>query len=327
MPSIVDVATLAGVSKSTVSKVLNNYPNLKPDTIKRVNNAISELGYVPNATASSLSKKNYRKVGIILKVNDMIQTIDEIDMQYLLGVESAAAELNVETSVIFGSLLENKSLEETVAILRSKSITCLVIIGLSKDEKVLIELINQQIFPTVVAEAGIINPMTSCVSTDNKLAQYQVAKQVIDKYDCKNVLYLQGKENGYISEERFAGIKKLEEELAIEVDYKIADFSEQKSYQIVKNSTKHYDVIICASDLMAIGAKRALIAKGEFTHLVGFDGIKLLAYVGEDIPTVKQNFYQMAVECVYHAIAMQNGESSRSITVPYQITCMINENI
>lgn len=323
---MIDVALKAGVSKSTVSKVLNNYPNLRSETVKKVNDAINELGYIPNQVASSLSKKNFQKVGVILKVNDAEQTIDEIDMQYLLGIEHGAAELNVETSIIMGSLLDNKTVEETITILRSKSITCLIIIGLSKDDRVLIELVERKIFPTVVAEAGIVNKLTSCVTTNNRQGQYEIATEAIQKYNCKHILYLQGKENGYISEERLAGIEQVEAELGVDVDYQIADFSEKLSYQYVYGTKKHYDLIICASDLMAIGAKRALIAKGEFTHLVGFDGIKLLAYVGEDIPTVKQDFFQIALECLYCAIAMQNGEEGKLIEVPYTITCMQNEN-
>ena len=57
MASIKDVAARAGVAVSTVSKVLNHYPNVSENTRKKVNEAIEELGFVPNAVAAALSSK------------------------------------------------------------------------------------------------------------------------------------------------------------------------------------------------------------------------------------------------------------------------------
>ena len=62
MVSIKDVARHAGVAISTVSKVLNNYPNVSEDTREKVNGAIRELGYVPNAVAAALSSKRSARV-------------------------------------------------------------------------------------------------------------------------------------------------------------------------------------------------------------------------------------------------------------------------
>lgn len=322
MANMNDVAKHAGVSKSTVSKVINGYDNLSEATIKRVNTAIKELEYVPNFSASSLSKKNTKKIGVLLKVNDDEQVIDEIYMRYLLGVDTACNQYEIENSIIFSKSISDKTCDQLIAYLYSKSITSLVIIGISKDDHVLQALVDREVFPTVVAEARITNTRTSSVGIDNCGAEYNIAKQAVEEHTPETILYIEGKSNGYISEYRKNGIEKLCAELNLDIDYYKGSFSEKKVFSKILNMKEHYDLIICASDLMAIGAKRALQAKGEYSDLIGFDGINLLSYVASDIPTVKQDFYQIAYSCVEEALRLQAGEKSQILELKYEITCI-----
>lgn len=319
MANMNDVAKYAGVSKSTVSKVLNDYPNLSDKTINRVMNAINELGYVPNQTASSLSKKNFKKVGIIFKVNDTEQTIDEVNMQYMLGIDEACSEINVEYSVIFARTLKNKTSQEIINFLRSKSITSLVVLGLSKDDKNLYEVITDEVFPTVVTEVELVTDKISCVGSDNYKAQYQIAKQEITENNAQKILYISGKDNGYVSAERLRAITDLQTELGFELKHENGQFSEKTAYQIIKDIDYDYDVVICASDLMAIGANRAMHEKNQVKPITGFDGISLLNYVGRNIKSVKQDFYKFASVSVHQAVKMQEGEKGSKIHVDYEL--------
>ena len=85
MVSIKDVAKQAGVAISTVSKVLNNYPNVSEETKKKVNEAVDALGFVPNSVAAALSSKHSGRVAILLNLENVSQAVDEINMQYLTG--------------------------------------------------------------------------------------------------------------------------------------------------------------------------------------------------------------------------------------------------
>lgn len=319
MANMNDVAKRAGVSKSTVSKVLNDYPNLSDKTIKRVMDAITELGYVPNQTASSLSKKDFKKIGIIFKVNDKEQTIDEINMQYLIAIDDTCSQSNIEYSVIFQRTLENKSPDEIIAYLKSKSITALVVLGLSKDDESLYEVIKREVFPAVVTEVEFTTKKVSSVGTNNYEAQYRVAKKAIEKYSPKSVLYIKGKRNGYITEERIRAMEKLTMEYNLTTTYIKGDFNEQVAYDYIMNNDSEYDLIVCASDLMAIGVKRALQEKGLSIPITGFDGISLLNYVGQGIMSVKQDFYSFAETSVLQAINMQNGEPGKKIDIDYKL--------
>ena len=85
MVSIKDVAKHAGVAISTVSKVLNHYPNVSDETRIKVNKAVEELNFVPNSVAAALSSKQAGRVALLVNLNVQTQAIDEIDMQYLSG--------------------------------------------------------------------------------------------------------------------------------------------------------------------------------------------------------------------------------------------------
>lgn len=85
MVSIKDVAKHAGVAISTVSKVLNDYPNVSEETKKKVNQAVNELNFVPNSVAAALSSKQSGRVAILLNLSSASQAVDEINMQYMSG--------------------------------------------------------------------------------------------------------------------------------------------------------------------------------------------------------------------------------------------------
>ena len=157
MVSIKDVAKHAGVAISTVSKVLNNYPNVSEETKKKVNEAVAELNFVPNSVAAALSSKQSGRVALLMNLNNVSQAVDEINMQYLAGTINQAVEMNLDVITVFYSMLKNKSLEEVIRYLQSQSITGLIIFGMSKDDKVLHKLIDAKIFKIVTVDVAIVN--------------------------------------------------------------------------------------------------------------------------------------------------------------------------
>ena len=86
--SIKEVAKKAGVTPGTVSKVLNDYPNVSEITRKRVLDVVKELGYVPNYSASVLSSKNKTRIGAYIYINDTEQQIDEITQRSMREIAS-----------------------------------------------------------------------------------------------------------------------------------------------------------------------------------------------------------------------------------------------
>ncbi|MBQ9036704.1 MAG: LacI family DNA-binding transcriptional regulator [Erysipelotrichaceae bacterium] len=312
-----NVARLAGVSESTVSKVLKNYPNISEKTRQKVMQVIKETGYIPNAIASNLSSKAKNRIALYVYINDKFQQIDEIDMLYLMGAFDVARKLNLELITVFHDSIDHLSKEEYAAYFMSRSVDVIVIFGLNKEDEKMHYLLENTNFKFVVIDAPIHKENVSSLYVDHTKGQYEVAGEIVKKND--KVLYLAGKENGYVTDMRMEGIKKLAEERNCKLDIEFGDFSEQKAYDIVKKKGKKYDDIVCASDLMAIGARKALDNDSE-VRVSGFDGIRLMGYVCEDVITCRQDFYQIGRHAVYEADNLKQGKETNEIIVPYKIT-------
>lgn len=327
MVSIRDVAKHAGVAISTVSKVLNNYPNVSEETRKKVNASIKELNFIPNTIASALSSKQSTRVALLMNLNTQTQAIDEISMQYLAGAIRQCKEMNLDVITVFFSMLRDKTPEEMEQYLRSQSITGLIIYGMSKDDTKLRKLIDSKRFKTVVVDAPFVNDCTSSVWVDQQKAQMEVAKKTILENNCKRILYISGKKNGYVTEERITGMKKLAEEMKLTLLIRNGDFSEAQARKLTFQYAKNKDIVVCASDLMAIGAMKALTEMDIFRPVCGFDGITLMGYVGKQMNTVRQDFSNISKEAVCELAKLMNGETGRNVILPHKIVRLKYEDI
>ena len=322
MVSIKDVAQHAGVAISTVSKVLNNYPNVSEETKRKVNQAVADLNFVPNSVAAALSSKQSGRVALLLNLNNVSQAVDEINMQYMSGTIGQAVDMNLDVITVFYSMLQNKSIDEVIRYLQSQSITGLIIFGMSKDEKVLHKLIERQIFKIVVVDVPIVNANTSSVWIDQEKAQYDVAKKTVMENNGKSMLYLAGKKNGYVTEERLKGVRRLAEERNLQLVVRNGEFSELQARNLTFKYAKKKDIVVCASDLMAIGAMKALIEMDIFRPVCGFDGITLMGYAGKQMNTVRQDFKRIASEAVRELKRLIDGGEGQQIVLDYQLVRM-----
>lgn len=327
MVSIKEVAKQAGVAISTVSKVLNGYPNISQETKDKVNAAIKELNYIPHSIASALSSKQFGRVALILDPKRQTQAIDQIFMQYLLGALDKAKELNLEVVTIFTSMIAGMTAEEITRYFLSQSIAGVVIYGLSKEDKVLQRLIGEQSFACVVVDAPLVNERTTAVGIDHEQAQYDVAKKTILDDRCKQVLYIAGRKDGYVTEQRLKGMKRLVEDLKLTMLVRQGDFSELTARNITLKYARNKDVIVCASDLMAIGAMNALIDMDIFRPVCGFDGITLMGYVGKQMNTIRQDFYGISSQAIQEVKLLIDGQSGRQVIMPHGIVKMYYKDI
>ena len=327
MVSIKEVARHADVAISTVSKLLNGYPNVSEKKKKKVQDAIRELNYIPNSIASALSSKQFGRVAMILDPKRQTQAIDQIFMQYLLGALDKAREMNLEAITVFTSMLAGMSAEEITRYFLSQSVTGVIIYGLSKEDKVLRRLIDERKFACVVIDAPMTNDRTTCVGVDHEQAQYDVAKKTILVDNCRQVLYIAGKKDGYVTEQRLNGIRRLEKEMNLSVLVRRGEFSELAARNITLKYAKNKDVVVCASDLMAIGAMNALIDMDIFRPVCGFDGITLMGYVGKQMNTVKQDFYGISSTAVEEVRRLMDGASGRQVIMPHSVVKLYYKDI
>lgn len=322
MVTIKDVARHAGVAISTVSKVVNHYPSISEATIKKVNQSIAELGFVPNAIAAALSSKKSGRIALLININNQTQAIDEINMQYMTGAVKQAKEYNLDFVTVFFSMLQDMSCEEITTYFRSQNIAGIVICGLRKNHKILHQLIREEKFKIVTVDTPIVNTTTSSVWIGHKRAQYDIAKRTILDNQCKRVLYLAGNENEYVTDEKMEGMKELVKELDLTMLVRYADFSELEARKLTYQYGRYKDVVVCASDLMAIGAMNALTDMDIFRPVCGYDGLTLMGYVGKQMNTVRQNFAFISEEAVKELHCLMEGNLGRNKVLPYEMVRM-----
>lgn len=325
--TIKDVAEKAGVSISTVSKVLKNYSNISETTRTRVLDAVKDLNYIPNSTASRLSSKTTNKVALYIYINDQKQSVDEINMQYLQGAFAMANEIGLEVVTVFNQTVRDYTTQELTSFFASQGINGVIIYGLNKEDNTILQLIEEKQFHFCVIDAPIINERTSSIMIDHKQGQYEVAKTIIDPEYCKQVLYLAGKRNGYVTDMRIQGILKLQEELGFVLNMQYAEFSEKRAYDLTLRYGSDADVVVCASDLMAIGAVNALIKMNIYRKCCGFDGISLMRYAGKGMLTCVQNFYGLSQQAVLEMQNLLQGDIGKSVVLSHQITSINYDDI
>lgn len=327
MVSIKEVAKHAGVAISTVSKVLNGYPNVSEETKQKVNDAIRELNYIPNTIAAALSSKQFGRIALVLDPKRQTQAIDQVFMQYLLGALDKAKELNVEVITVFTSMIAGMNAEEITRYFLSQSIAGIIIYGLSKEDKILQKLIADRNFAFVVVDAPIVNSRTTSVSIDHEQAQYDVARKTVLDDGCEKILYIAGKKDGYVTEQRLKGMKRLVDELGASMLVRQGEFSELTARNIALKYAKNKDCVVCASDLMAIGAMNALIDMDIFRPVCGFDGITLMGYVGKQMNTVRQDFYHISSRAVEEVKRLMDGQEGQQVVMPYSVVKMYYKDI
>lgn len=326
MVTIKDVAAEAGVAISTVSKVLNDYPGVSTKTKEKVNSAVKKLGFTPNAVASALSSKKSGRIAILMNMGVRTGAIDEINMKYLSGAIKSAVDYGLDAVTIFFNMIEDMDVDTLTAYLKSQSIEGLIIFGLSKDDEVIIDLINKQIFKTVVLDAPLINESTSVVWIDHEQAQYDIVMKTLEGVEGNRILYIAGKQNCFTHDTKLKAIHRLEADLDTVATVVYGNYSEQKARNITFMQAGDHDLIVCASDLMAIGAMRALMEMDIFKPVCGFDGIMLMAYAGKQMNTVKQDFSVLSSRAVEELKRLLDGGEGMEVKVPYELVRMKYED-
>ena len=327
MVSIKDVAGRAGVAISTVSKVLNHYPNVSSETREKVEEAIRELNCVPNSVAAALSSKQAGRVALLLNLEEKTQITSEIGMQYLSGAMSCAMEHNLDVITVFSSMVKEKSLEELIRYFQSQSITGIIIFGMTRRDKVLHQLVRSQHFKVVLVDAPISNENTSCVWVSQEQAQYDVAQRTLQDIRGKKVLYIAGSKESYAAGMRLEGMRRLAEDRKLSLLVRTGDFSELEARNITFQYAAKRDIVVCASDMMAIGAMKALIEMDIFRPVCGFDGISLMGYAGKQMHTVKQDFQMIAGEALRELSRLMSAQAGRIVEMPYELVRVQYEDV
>ncbi|SHE60008.1 transcriptional regulator, LacI family [Marinitoga hydrogenitolerans DSM 16785] len=298
MVTIKDIAKIAGVSPSTVSRSLNDYPNISQKTKEKIKKIAEELGFEFNEAARSLNKKKTNTIGVIIPqfFDDMR---GEIFFANFLGKLIKEAQVR-GYHVRIEYEIEKKYIKKMI---QSRSVDGLLLMNpeISKED---IEFILEKKFPYIFLHylsENYIDTNVNYVRTDQEKGGYIATKYLIEK-GSRKILTLSGLSINYEFIERTNGYKKAIEEYKIDKEY-ILDIdvtfeSAKKAIHKNKKLLKEIDAIFAQTDLMALGVIEALnelnIKIPEDISIIGFDNIQIGTYFKPRLTTIEQPIGKLA---------------------------------
>jgi LacI family transcriptional regulator len=312
-----DVAKQAGVSRTTVSLVLNNVQGVQisEETRGRVIETAHELGYVPNAAAQALASRRAQSIGLILTRNPHHIASDAFLNQILDGLITAAHEHSIRLLIdIVEVQHQQKAYRDLV---RAKRIDGLILSGPRFDDDALLSL-QQDRFPTVLM-GQLPDTEFYSVDIDNFTASKQAVEHLV-KLGHHRIACITNAALSYsAAADRMSGYREILTTHRISYDESLVrygDFDPESGYQQMKDLlslNKTPSAVFVASDVVAIGAKAAIVEKGlripEDIALVGFDDVPLARYLDPPLTTVRLPASELATRASQMLIQLINNET------------------
>ncbi len=332
-----EIAKLAGVSRSTVSRVINNYSNVAPETKEKVEEVIKKYGYVPHASAQALAGKISKIIGIFIA---NIRLGDE-DFRvfrnvYISPFEAAIIDYadKFGYNVLVSIINDNNDFKKIRDLFNSKILSGGIFLGANNNSKEILELIENGYKIAIIDQEKIKNRKIKnyiIVNSDNCKGAYIATKHLID-YGHKRIAHICGDMNKYSGIKRLEGYKKAMDEANLEVKKEYlayGDFTEAGGFdcanKLLENGNKgQITAIFSSNDTMVLGAMKAIrkmnIKIPEDISIVGFDDIKVASYMSPSLTTVRSPIIEMASAATGNLISfIENGVGSISYnTVPVE---------
>ena len=277
--TIEDVAKLSGVSKATVSKVLNNSAKISKLVRKQVQEAAEKLDYRPSQIARSLKNKITKSIGLILP-----SITDPFFAELIRGVYSVAAEKGYMI-ILCGSEENIRAEFSYIQMLEDIWVDGMIFSGIrgerDEDEQIRIVMI------------------------DDKQAAFKATKYCLEMGHRK-IGFIAAPLNVKIFSKRLEGYKKALQTFGLDVDKKLiqeGDLSPQSGEIAVRyflNCKQSPTAIFASTDMMAIGALKEIQKSGlnvpRDISLIGFDDIPLVSLITPSLTTIHAPSYEIGVE-------------------------------
>ena len=309
--TIRDVAKKAGVSITTVSKALNDYTDVNPDTRKHIQEIARQMNYVPNAAGRCMGGRVDKVIGLL--INDL-RPMDPSGAVYgvLSGVCHACQDNNIEFILVTTDSVQQTQRPLKVLCLK-KQLTGLVCTGFRLHDPYLQQLDEIDI-PCAFIDIRTSSPDVLNITMDNERAAYEAVSFLI-KNGRRNIALVNGSSEADVALLRGSGYRRAltEAGLVLRPDRMLmADFDSSLAYAKVKELLERdgaVDALFCSSDVMALGACKAIeelgLTVGDQVAVVGFDDIPEARYLYGGLTTVRQDFYltgYMAGKAIYEKI-------------------------
>jgi len=295
------IAETLGISITTVSKALKNYPDVSPKTRKSVLDLATSLSYTPNSFAVNLRTKESRTIGLIIPevVHHFFSSvingiIDEAEKNgYLVIILQSNESLELEKKQV--ELLMNKRVDGIIMSLSNES---------NNDEHIK-EIIRKEVPFVMFDKISKLIPCSKVIINDQKAA-FNAVEHLIQK-GCKKIAHIRGPVNPQNAIDRFLGYKKALEKNNIPFDPKLVytcknvTFEEGKEFaQQIINEHPDVDGIFIITDLVAVGVlayfNEIQIKVPNQIKIIGFSNWFMSQVITPKLSTVDQPSFEMGVQ-------------------------------
>jgi len=341
--SIRDVALEAGVSISTVSRVIRKYKNVPKETEERVNLAIKKLNYIPNLAAQCLTEGSLKNIGVVLTTSAENAFVNPFYSEVMSGIGHVTQQHGYYVQLLSFYDVETEK-TECLKLIRSGRVDGLIVLNARVYDSLLCEL-SENDYKFVISgrvEDVINNKDVYCVNTDNINDSFKITKHLLD-LGHKKIAMINGPREYTVNEDRYAGFRRAllysgieyDEELEIQGGYTI---------QYAKTAVKEkllirpdITAIFAKDDIKAIAAIQAIKEMGkrvpEDISVVGYNDYAVSTIIEPNLTTIRVPIFELGKKLAEIMIKLLQGEKvEEQLTVlPTELiirdsTCVVNSD-
>ena len=284
--TIKDVAKAAGVSPSTVTRVIQNKSTISDETKKRVRKAMKELNYHPNLNARSLVSSYTQVIGLVLPDDSDVFYQNPFFPSVLRGIAQVASENHYAIQIATGKD-EKERLNAISQMVYGKRVDGLIFLYAQENDP-LVQLVVEEQFPFLILGKSL-SPFIPLVDNDNIQAGFDATEYFIKK-GCSRIAFIGGTKKLFVTQDRLTGYEQALQEHNLPLDnhrtFFADEFLEEKGYNFSKQLFKYdpqTDAIITTDSLLAEGVCSYLNEHQLDVPVLSFDSVNprlnLAAYV------------------------------------------------
>jgi len=296
-PNIRQVASIAGVSHMTVSRVLNDYPNIRESTRRRVLEVIEELNYRPNLTARALATQRTKRIGVVIE-----SAVEYGPTSTLRAVEFAAREAGYSVSSVAMRDDDSMSPQDAVDHLTAQGVDAICVVAPRSSSVSALRKITIGV-PVLVIKADSDSTFLT-VSVDQQFGA-TLAVDHLAELGHRDILHVAGpldwldaraRERAFHSRVKAWGIR--------ERPIVVGDWSADFGYDFARGVSRlpDYTAVFAANDDMALGLIHGFHEAGfsvpDDISIVGFDDLPVSRHFLPPLTTVRQDFHALGVKAV-----------------------------
>jgi DNA-binding LacI/PurR family transcriptional regulator len=327
--TIKDVAKVANVTPSTVSRVISNSPRISEKTKRKVRKAMEELGYLPNFKARSLANRSTQTIGLVMPNSTDKVFQNPFFPEVIRGISKIAHSMEYALHISTGET-EEEIYEGLVRMVQSGRVDGVILLYSRINDNVMSYLEEKKFPYTIIGKPYINSDGISHVDNDNFSAAKEVTKYLL-KLGHKRIGFVAGSLKLMVTLERKRGYESalLDAEITINNDYIVhEEFLREGGQEAISELLSLKEpptALVVADDLMAFGMLNTLDEMGlrvpDDISIISFNNLLLSEVSRPPLTSVDINIYNLGLQsakCLIEKIK-QPDEPAKRIIIPYKV--------